>query len=53
MQPPLKRPYQNDLYNCPVVKCMASAIAKRTLRTMSLVSVRGYGTWFFLIEEQL
>src|SRR5713101_2124022 len=32
---------------------MASATAKRTLRTMSLVSVLGCGTWFFLIEEQL
>src|SRR6266702_1040963 len=32
---------------------MPSAIAKRTLRTMSLGSVLGYGTWFFLIEEQL
>src|SRR5437899_23990 len=32
---------------------MPSAIAKRTLRTMSLVSVLGCGTWFFPIEEQL
>src|SRR2546427_4550153 len=32
---------------------MPSATAKRTLKTMSLVSVLGCGTWFFLIEEQL
>jgi hypothetical protein len=32
---------------------MASATVKRTSRTMSLVSVLGCGTWFFLIEEQL
>src|SRR5712691_1862180 len=32
---------------------MASATAMRTLRMMSLVSVLGCGTWFFLIEEQL
>src|SRR6266700_3823117 len=32
---------------------MPSATAKRTLKTMSLVSVLGCGTLFFSIEEQL
>jgi hypothetical protein len=39
--------------SAPTCWCMRSATVESTVRTRSLVSVRGYGTWFFPIEEQL